>query len=57
MLREDADEIERFNAKARYDHAFHLDLIPEPFIGNPAAPVVLLNLNPGFGTVAVPALW
>lgn len=26
----------------------HTELLPTPFLGNPAAPVVLLNLNPGF---------
>lgn len=28
----------------------HDDVLPEPFIGNITAPVVLLNLNPGFDT-------
>ncbi len=27
---------------------FHLNLFPEPFIGDPGAPVVLLSLNPGY---------
>lgn len=26
----------------------HLDVMPEPYLGRPDAPVVLLNLNPGF---------
>ncbi len=26
----------------------HLELLPEPFLGDPAAPIVLLSLNPGF---------
>ena len=40
--------LERFNQKARPDHQIHLDLLPEPFLGAPDAPVVLLSLNPGF---------
>jgi hypothetical protein len=44
----DAEAVERFNAKASRDHAIHLEIVPEPFLGNPLAPVVLLNLNPGF---------
>lgn len=27
---------------------FRLDLLPDPFIGDPNAPVVLLSMNPGF---------
>jgi len=26
----------------------HLELLPEPFLGAPTAPVVLLSLNPGY---------
>jgi hypothetical protein len=37
-----------FNAKVPPDGALRLELIPEPFLGRPDAPVVLLNLNPGF---------
>jgi len=29
-------------------HALHLECLPEPFLGNPRAPVVLLSRNPGF---------
>ncbi len=29
-------------------HRLHLELLPEPFLGRPDAPVILLNLNPGF---------
>ena len=29
-------------------YKLHLKLLPEPFIGDPDAPVYLLNLNPGF---------
>jgi hypothetical protein len=30
------------------DYQYHFNLIPEPFIGNPEALVVALNLNPGY---------
>lgn len=40
--------VERFNSSVEPKFAFHLELLPEPFVGDPAAPVVLLNLNPGF---------
>lgn len=44
----DSLPVRRFNAKAPPDAALRLELIPEPFLGRPEAPVVLLNLNPGF---------
>lgn len=36
------------NSKADENHKIHTELYPEPFLGNPNADVVLLNLNPGF---------
>lgn len=33
---------------AQENFRLHTELLPTPFLGNPAAPVVLLNLNPGF---------
>jgi hypothetical protein len=37
------------NDKIKYDkYMIHLDLLPEPYLGNPNAEIVLLNLNPGF---------
>lgn len=39
---------EAFNRKASAQHRLHFDLIPEPYLGNPLAPVVLLNANPGY---------
>lgn len=36
------------NDTARPEHLFHLDVIPEPYIGDPGAPIVLLNGNPGY---------
>ena len=48
VLQEDRTAIDRFNARATELHQIHLELIPEPFLGRPDAPIVLLNLNPGF---------
>jgi hypothetical protein len=31
-------------------HQLKLDVLPEPYIGNPDAPVYLLNLNPGYSS-------
>jgi hypothetical protein len=55
VLPKDAEAIARFNARASLDHALHLDIVPEPFLGNPEAPVLLLNLNPGFIEADIPA--
>ena len=30
------------------EYKLHLELLPEPFVGNPKASIYLLNLNPGF---------
>ena len=46
VLDSDRRAIEEFNASASADTHVHLDLLPEPFLGNKDAPVVLLNLNP-----------
>jgi hypothetical protein len=48
VLPADAAPIERFNRTARSAHLIHLQAPPEPFVGNPTAGVVLLNLNPRF---------
>lgn len=39
-----------FNNKVTFNEntELHFELLPEPFLGNPLAPVVLLNLNPGY---------
>jgi hypothetical protein len=44
----DEEKVTIYSARARGDYKIQLDLMPEPFIGLPDAPVVLLNLNPGF---------
>jgi hypothetical protein len=54
VLPVDEPAISRFNARAHPENALRLELIPEPFLGRPDAPVVLLNLNPGFDNREVP---
>jgi hypothetical protein len=48
---EDKDKVLAFNLKQRQrgnqQYVLDLDLIPEPFVGRPDAPVVLLGNNPG----------
>jgi hypothetical protein len=49
VLPEDEAVVREFNARAR--EGYHLridDLLPEPFVGDPTAPVVLLGTNPRF---------
>jgi hypothetical protein len=48
VLDEDRKAVESFNRKAKPEHQIDVGLIPEPFLGNPEAPVVLLSLNPGW---------
>jgi len=62
VLPNDAPEIHNFNQKQikrltkqgkppdpdKNNSLIDLKLLPEPFLGNPQAPVVLLNLNPGW---------
>lgn len=47
-LTNDHLRIVEFNQLADEAHKIHLEILPEPFIGNPAANVLLLNLNPGY---------
>jgi hypothetical protein len=48
VLSADAPFIDRFNERVGDSHRIRPEVIPEPYLGNPGAPVVLLNLNPGF---------
>jgi|GEM_PF-658167 len=48
LLPEDKDIVCEFNESANDDFKVHPELLPEPFLGCPEAPVVLLNLNPGY---------
>jgi hypothetical protein len=51
VLPEDQTKAETFNRemkrKGRPNFVLHFDMIPEPFVGCPKAPVVLLGNNPG----------
>ncbi|MHB8600691.1 MAG: hypothetical protein ACYDER_28285 [Ktedonobacteraceae bacterium] len=44
----DQQRICDFNAIAKKEYKIHVEVLPEPYTGNPDAPVLLLNLNPGF---------
>ena len=48
VLASDIALIERFNATASAKHRYDISLFPEPFFGSLNAPVVVLNLNPGW---------
>jgi hypothetical protein len=48
VLETDFPAIEAFNHRARTEYRIRMEIVPEPFLGRPGAPVVLLNLNPGF---------
>lgn len=48
VLKSDAPVVQQLGLKAKGVHRLHLNLLPIPFLGNPDAPVVLLNLNPGY---------
>ena len=48
VLPQERDIITAFNASASDKYQFHCELPPEPYLGNPEAEIVLLNLNPGF---------
>lgn len=48
VLPSDLADIEQFNLTANDAHRIHTDVFPEPYIGTPDAPIVLLALNPGY---------
>lgn len=47
VVPKDKEQVLAFNSKAKPHHFLRLDFIPEPFVGNPEAPVLLLANNPG----------
>src|SRR4051794_10696190 len=54
VLTKDEQAVREFNARAGEDHRLQIDkLLPEAFVGDPAAPVLLLSNNPGFGERSV----
>ena len=54
VLETDRQSISTFNRRAKSNIRVHLEALPEPFLGDPDAPVVLLSLNPGFGEETLP---
>jgi hypothetical protein len=48
VLPDDREAIDWFNQTAKPEHFIHLEHLPEPFLGRPDAPAVLLGLNPGY---------
>lgn len=48
LLEVDAPFVLSHNALRNETHRFQLHVLPEPFMGLLHAPVVLLNLNPGY---------
>jgi len=49
ILANDQKVIKAFNRRVTNAYKINEKLLPDPFLGNPKAPVVLLNLNPGIG--------
>jgi len=49
ILFSDIEKIQLYNSKQKYDkHRIILDELPSPYIGNPNAPIIFLNLNPAY---------
>ena len=48
VLALDASLLQSFNARAAANHRYDTSLFPEPYFGSLNAPVVVLNLNPGW---------
>lgn len=49
ILSSDIEKIQLYNLKQKDDmHRIVLEELPSPYIGNPHAPVVFLNLNPAY---------
>lgn len=49
--KDDRNNIEVFNSKlGRHPKYIDLDLLPEPYMGNPKAKIILLFANPGYGS-------
>ncbi len=49
VLETDKEQVELFNRRAKPAYRMRTDLLPEPYLGDPAgASIILLNLNPGY---------
>lgn len=53
ILQIDQFIVSNHNNKSDDHHKFHLEFVPEPFIGNKNAPVIALNANPGYNPLEV----
>ena len=53
ILQIDQLAVSNHNNKSDDYHKFHLEFVPEPFIGNRDAPVIALNANPGYNPLEV----
>ncbi len=51
VLETDKKVVEIFNRKCNANNQIHTELLPEPFLGDPIAPIVVLQLNPGFNKI------
>ncbi len=54
LLPEDYQPVMAFNKTAEEVHKIHYELLPEPYLGRPDAPIFLLNLNPGYSELDLP---
>ena len=54
VLPSEHPHIEKHNRKVDEEHRIRMELFPEPYLGNPEAPIVLLGLNPGFDEQEIP---
>lgn len=48
VISEDLAPLLEWNKRAKPVHEYHLDLLPDPYIGHLSAPVIMLALNPGY---------
>jgi hypothetical protein len=48
ILPSDREAIETLKKRGRGDFLIIDELLPVPYLGNPEAPIILLNLNPGY---------
>jgi hypothetical protein len=53
VLQIDQLTVSNHNFRSDENHKFHLEFVPEPFIGNVNATVVALNANPGYDPLEV----
>ena len=54
ILGDEKRAVDEFNFRVEEIYSIRPELIPEPYLGDPNAPVVLLNKNPGFDAREIP---